>query len=58
MVSSDTNELPKKDEPFRRFIPDFFHQRDRGIRVEIVRVNAASYLFSFGNSPALYCTKS
>jgi len=58
MVSSDTNELPKKDEPFRQFIPDFFHQRDNGIRVEIVPVNAASYLFSFGNSPAFYCSKS
>lgn len=57
MVSSDTNELPKKDEPFRRYIPDFFHHRDHGISVEIVPVNASSYLFSFGNSPAFYCTK-
>lgn len=57
MISSDTNELPKKDPPFRRYIPDFFQHRDRGISVEMVQVNASSYLFSFGNSPAFYCTK-
>ncbi|UWX94366.1 hypothetical protein N2K86_05305 [Enterobacter mori] len=57
LVSRDTNELPKKDEPFRRHIPDFFHYRDRGISVEIVPMNATSYLFSFDNSPLFYCTK-
>lgn len=57
MVSSETNELPKKDELFRQHIPDFFHYRDRGISVEILPVNASGYLFSFGNSPAFYCAK-
>ncbi len=57
MVSGDTNERPKKDEAYRRNIPDFFHHRDRGISMEIVPVNASSYLFRFGNTPAFYCSK-
>ncbi|HDR2349918.1 TPA: hypothetical protein QCH58_001275 [Enterobacter asburiae] len=57
MVSRETNELPKKDELFRRHIPDFFHYRDHGISVEILPVNASGYLFTFGNSPAFYCAK-
>lgn len=58
LVSSETNALPKKDEPFRHYIPDFFYYRDRGISLGIVPVNASGYLFSFGNSPAFYCSKS
>lgn len=57
LVASETNELPKKDEPFRHDIPDFFHHRDSGISIQIMPVNAHSYLFSFGNSPTFYCTK-
>lgn len=58
LVSDETNALPKKDEPFRHYIPDFFYYRDRGISLGIVQVNASGYLFSFGNSPAFYCSKS
>ena len=29
MVSSETNPLSKKNELFRKFIPDFFRHRDR-----------------------------
>ncbi|HBU6130998.1 hypothetical protein [Enterobacter sp. 168J2] len=57
MISSDTNERPKKDEPFRHAIPDFFRQRDHGISIQIVPVNASAYLFIFGNTPAFYCAK-
>lgn len=58
LISSDTNQLPKKDEAYRHNIPDFFRHRDRGISLEIVPINASSYLFLFGTSPAFYCTKS
>lgn len=57
LISSDTNELPKKDEAYRHYIPDFFHHRDRGLSLEIIPMNASSYLFRFGSSPVFYCTK-
>lgn len=57
MVSSETNERPKAAQPFRMTIPDFFHVRDRGLRMQIIPANNSSYFFLYGNSPVLYCTK-
>ncbi|MGL5599707.1 MAG: hypothetical protein ACRDD5_02255 [Silvania sp.] len=57
MVSSETNELPKVTLPFRLSIPDFFRHRERGIRLQIVPANSASYYFIYKNSPVFYCTK-
>ena len=58
MVSNDTNELPKRTEPLLDQMPDFYHLRDRGISIDIVRANAASYYFVYGHTPVFYCTKS
>ncbi|MDI3361335.1 hypothetical protein QQF21_09875 [Lelliottia sp. V89_10] len=57
MVSSDTNERPKRSQAFRHNIPDFFQVRDRGLKMEIIPANASSYLFIYGNAPVFYCTK-
>lgn len=57
LVSSDTNERPKRSQPFRHTIPDFFQNRDRGLKMEIIPANASSYLFIYGNAPVFYCTK-
>ncbi|SFD95546.1 hypothetical protein SAMN05216563_102263 [Phytobacter palmae] len=58
MVSNDTNELPKRAEPLLDHVPDFYHLRDRGISIDIVRANAESYYFVYGHTPVFYCTKS
>lgn len=57
MVSNDTNELPKKSEPYRLNIPDFYHSRDRGIRIKITPAHSAGYFFSYSNTPLFYCAK-
>lgn len=57
MVSSETNELPKKHLSYRDDIPDFFQHRERGISMHITPANADSYYFSYSHSPVLYCTK-
>lgn len=57
MVSTETNERPKKDQAYRLSIPDFYHVRDRGIRVQMTVANTSSYFISYGNVPVLYCTK-
>lgn len=57
MVSSETNERPKKSQPYRVGVPDFFHVRDRGLRFRIVPANTSSYLFIYGHAPVFYCTK-
>ena len=57
MVSDETNPLPKKNELFRTFIPDFFQHRDRGIRFQIIPVNATSYIFNYDGAPVFYCSK-
>lgn len=58
MVSDETNPLPKKNEDFRQFIPDFFQYRNRGVRFQIIPVNATSYIFTYGDAPVFYCSKS
>lgn len=57
LVSSDTNERPKKNQTYRHAIPDFFHIRDRGLKLQIMPANDSSYLFIYGNAPVFYCTK-
>lgn len=57
MVSSETNELPKVTLPFRFNIPDFFRHRERGLRMQVVPANSASYYFIYNNSPVFYCSK-
>ncbi|MEG1210425.1 MAG: hypothetical protein RSE29_04810 [Leclercia sp.] len=57
MVSTETNELPKKSLPYRAWIPDFFQHRERGIRMTITAANADSYYLSYSHSPVMYCTK-
>lgn len=57
MLSTETNERPKKDQVYRMNLPDFYHVRDRGIRLQITPANTSSYFFSYGNAPVLYCTK-
>ncbi|WP_213134226.1 hypothetical protein [Citrobacter sp. FP75] len=57
MVSDEANPLPKKDEFFRQFIPDFFQHRNRGVRFQITPVNAISYIFTYDDAPVFYCSK-
>jgi len=57
MVSSETNPLSKKNELFRKFIPDFFRRRDRCIRLQTIPVNATSYIFTWSGAPVFYCSK-
>ena len=57
MVSDETNFLPKKHLNYLTYIPDFFQQRERGIRWSILPANADSYYFIYSNSPVMYCTK-
>ncbi|ENF7816164.1 hypothetical protein ABR157_001927 [Enterobacter soli] len=58
LVSDETNPLPTRYETFRKYIPDFFQQRDRGLRLQITPVNASSYIFTYGGAPVFYCSKS
>ncbi|MFX4314132.1 hypothetical protein F8O53_19755 [Enterobacter sp. 63] len=58
LVSDETNPLPTRYETFRKYIPDFFQQRDRGLRLQITPVNALSYIFTYGGAPVFYCSKS
>lgn len=57
MVSNETNELPKRSEPLLDHMPDFYHMRDRGISIDIVRANANNAWFIYGNTPVFYCTR-
>lgn len=58
MISTQTNELPKKQLGYRLNIPDFFQHRERGISMQIAPANDNSYYFIYSHSPVLYCTKS
>ncbi|MRS16467.1 hypothetical protein GJV06_16395 [Enterobacteriaceae bacterium RIT691] len=55
MVSNETNRLPKQAPPVLNNVPDFFSSRERGIRLKVVKENAAGYLFLYEDTPALYC---
>lgn len=57
MVSDDTNELPKREEPLLKDAPDFFHSRNRGMATELVSVNAQSHLFLSEHVPVMYCMR-
>lgn len=57
MISSETNELPRKDFPFRNVIPDFYHLRERGVSFQVVPANDSSYYFLYAGSPVFYCIR-
>lgn len=57
MVSNETNELPRREDPLLAQMPDFYHLRDRGISIELVRANASSAYFLYGQAPVFYCTR-
>jgi hypothetical protein len=57
MVSNETNELPKRDDPLLSQMPDFYHLRDRGISIELARANASSAYFLYGQAPVFYCSR-
>lgn len=57
LFSTETSERPKTNQAYRSTLPDFYHVRDRGLRLQMVPANASSYFFLYGNAPVFYCTK-
>lgn len=57
MISAENSTHSSSLEHITQLVPDFFLYRNRGVELQLSRLNRSSYLFSQNNTPYIYCQK-